>query len=255
MEVAGDHGSQWSTVSVFHPPICADERELAAWLQQPQAAFDKGNVEVGAIVEGGVAAAVFAQQRGGNQFLSDVGWVADNKVKRLGHRRQKEISVREPLAREILRLGSLKSVRIKKTQDLPACLREGVGVKLDGPDAPFEGWNLDTTHAGGRSGGQQPRDGREQEFPTTKRRLEDGLLIEGGRRGIADEVQNELDHFGAGEDGPALIGPGPMSELSHSVRHRAHVWQAGWVEQQFGLVHGFLQEEAPSSWVGDGSLD
>src|SRR3990172_6062195 len=93
MESVGDHLPQWSTVTVFHPAIRADEPDRALRHQVIQGLFDERNIQVRPIVKRIKAMTVFRKQNGRDQFLPHVRGITHDMSKLKRQIGEKEIAL------------------------------------------------------------------------------------------------------------------------------------------------------------------
>jgi hypothetical protein len=206
VKVAGDQRAQGAAVAVLEPAVGADEREAAVRCEQLEAALEERDVEIGAVVDGGVAAAIFGEQRGGDLLLADVGRVADDDVEVAGERGKEEVVAEQP---EVAQGGGVAAGRAPGEQaavDELAGGSESVLVDLDGADGVGELVGVARGVAGVGEGSEQAVDGGEQEVAGAEGGLEQAVGVERVVGGVSGEVEQGGDDLGAREDGAAVAG-------------------------------------------------
>ncbi|MDO9131877.1 hypothetical protein [Hydrogenophaga sp.] len=115
--------------------------------QQPQAALNEWDVEIGSVVEPCIHAAVLPQQGGGDQLLPYIGRVPDDEVESFGQRLQEEVAIHKPLSGKPGRFAILDPVRGEDMQNLSARLRKRTGVEFHGSNASIERRHLHSSPA------------------------------------------------------------------------------------------------------------
>ncbi len=208
VEAFGHQPAQRAAVAVLHPAVRADEAEPATGGEQRQRAFDERHVQVGAIVERRVTAAVFGQQHRRNQLLPHVGRIADDEVERGRQRAQQEVALPQPLPDQGLRRVRPDAGRGQFLAECGAGTTAAVVMQLNGLQRRTKhGQDVGVAGATSRSPGrEQAAHGHPQEFAATGGRFQQTAGMQRPVRRIPDQIQNELDDLDAREHRTAGFG-------------------------------------------------
>ncbi len=93
--------------------------------------LDKGNVKIGAVIDGLEPHAVLGHQHVGNQFLPYVGRVADHHMESVGEFLQQEVALREPGTRKLRARSGRKAVLAQQRQNRSMGLEERCLMQLN----------------------------------------------------------------------------------------------------------------------------
>lgn len=104
-----------------------------------QRALDKRDVQVGAVINRGVAAAVLSQEDGRDQLLAHIGRIADHQVERAGQVHQQEITKQKPFIGDRCRRAATDTVANQAGHHRRVRAGEGVAMQLNGSTARMQG--------------------------------------------------------------------------------------------------------------------
>jgi hypothetical protein len=175
------------------------------------------------VVERHIAPPIFGQQGGRDQFLSDIRRIADHKIEPAPKVGEQEVAVDQPRRHDSARLRRVDTRAFKQIDDLRPRLGVGTAMQLDGSDAVGQ----ITRATCGLERGHQTLDGCQQKLAAAKGRFEQAHAVDRAVHRVARQVQHEIDHFTACEDGAALAVVGVVRQLLHRIRDGAHARKTG----------------------------